>query len=459
MAEVVYLNMQSGNGGIVVDVSRTGLGFQAACPILPDEPMAFRISSQAIQDIEVTGDLVWTDHDRKRGGLRFGSLPVEVRQQIQRWLDEPESQSRNSKDPGSHLPARSTPPAPPPEPDAARRSVADTTGSSSRAWDAPAQRPERAALPTPILPDLHEAPPPSPRRAVPSESARSNAQPDYVPSFPRRQPTWDDIPRSRSTSATIALTAIFAILATIVVLSVVYKKEAGETFIELGQMILGQGHARNAAVTGSPQTVPAATPNASPAPPGPSQNIGAPRSDASNSNQPANDTSPSSADSGTNSPVQDAASASPTSQQPSAGADTKSNSGSTQASAPVAPANGSARAQDVDAGKAASAAIPVEKPKKNPQDQGDGKTELALARDYLERGSPKSRDVAIQLLWVAVGDGNTDAEIELADLYLTGEDGVSRNCTQARILLRAAADTGNEVASQRLSELPNYGCR
>lgn len=458
MAEVVYLNMQSGNGGIVVDVSRTGLGFQAACPILPDEPMAFRISSQAIQDIEVTGDLVWTDHDRKRGGLRFGSLPVEVRQQIQRWLDEPESQSRNSKDPGSHLPARSTPPAPPPEPDAARRSVADTTGSSSRAWDAPAQRPERAALPTPILPDLHEAPPPSPRRAAPSAPARSHAQPDYVPSFPRRQPIWDDIPHSRSTGATIALTAIFAILATIVVLSVVYRKEAGETFIELGQMILGQGHAQNAAVTGSPQNARAVTPNVSPAPPASPQNIGAPKSDASNPSQPANDNSNSSANSRANSPEQ-AASASPNSQQPPAGSDRKSHSGSAQASIPVAPVNGSARAPDTDAGKAASAAIPVERPKKNSQGQGDGKTELALARDYLERGSPKSRDVALQLLWVAVGDGNTDAEIELADLYLTAEDGVSRNCTQARILLRAAADTGNEVASQRLSELPNYGCR
>jgi len=458
MAEVVYLNMQSGNGGIVVDVSRTGLGFQAACPILPDEPMAFRFSSDSIENIEVTGDLVWTDSDRKRGGLRFGSLPVEVRQQIQRWLDEPESQAENSKDRASHSPLRSTPPPPPPEPVMAHRSVAETTASSGRMWEAPPQRAQRAAAPAPVLPELNEAPPPPPRRAAPSEPPRSNMQPEFVPSFPRRQPIWDDIPRSRSTGATIALTAIFAILATIVVLSIVYRKEAGETFIQLGQMILGQGHEQSAAVTGPAQNAPAATPNAPSGAPATSQNPGAPKPDASNSGQSASD-SHSSADSGTNQPAQQAAPPNPSSAQQPASADTKSDSGSAQVPASAASANGSAQTHNTDTGKAASPATSVEKPKKNPQDQGDGKTELALARDYLERGSPKSRDVAIQLLWVAVGDGNTDAEIELADLYLTGEDGVNRNCTQARILLRAAADTGNEVASQRLSELPNYGCR
>ena len=87
ISELIYMNLQSGNGGILVDVSRTGLGFQAAEPIDTTAPVNFRIAAGAIGAIELTGELIWTDRARKRGGLRFGHLPIEVRQQIQNWLE------------------------------------------------------------------------------------------------------------------------------------------------------------------------------------------------------------------------------------------------------------------------------------------------------------------------------------------------------------------------------------
>jgi PilZ domain len=460
MAEVVYLNMQSGNGGIVVDVSRTGLGFQAACPVQPDEPMSFRFSSESIGDIEVTGDLVWTDQDRKRGGLRFGMLPIEVRQQIQRWLDEPESGAGSGSD-HNNAGTRVEPPPSLHEPLLPRRSAEDAGSSASWKREQIPQRLRGSSART-LAPVSIEEPPIASRRQAPAEPRPpEDAQPDFVPSFPRRQRTlteWADAPRSRSTASTVALTAVFAIVATITVLSVVYKKEAGETFIRFGEIILGQRQGQTVATGGAPNPTtdlghPAIPPATVP------KSSQAPASGGDVSNSPASNPSDVASGPVANQTIQAAPSPNaPNSQSP--GTNSSAESRPTQdpatdrdAAAQTSKARSSAGLAATAPAKSSHNAAPTS------EDQGDGKAELALARDYLSRGSPRSRDVAMQLLWVAVGDGNTEAEVELADLYLGGEGGANRNCTQARILLRAAANGGNAVAGQRLEELSNYGCR
>jgi PilZ domain len=461
MAEVVYLNMQSGNGGIVVDVSRTGLGFQAACPIQPDEPMSFRFSSESIHDIEVTGDLVWTDQDRKRGGLRFGMLPVEVRQQIQRWLDEPEPGVGGTSDRNRYGGPKAEPPPSLHEPVLPRRSPEDASSSTSWMREPVPQRLGGSSIHASAPVSIQEPPTASRRNAPVEPRPREDAQPDFSPAFPRRQrlSEWNDVPRSRSIAATVALTAVFAIVATIAVLSILYKKEAGETFIRFGEMILGQRHGQTVDSTGG-----APNPTADSGHPG----IPLPSGPKSPEDPPsAGDASESPATSPANSAT------GPVGSQTIEGAPSpnaaNSQSPGTNSSAESRPTQGLATNSDAvaqtskarpSAGLAAAAPTKsANDAAKTSEDQADGKTELALARDYLSRGSPRSRDVAMQLLWVAVGDGNTEAEVELADLYLGGEDGANRNCTQARILLNAAANDGNAVASQRLEELPNYGCR
>jgi hypothetical protein len=60
-------------------------------------------------------------------------------------------------------------------------------------------------------------------------------------------------------------------------------------------------------------------------------------------------------------------------------------------------------------------------------------------------------------LWIEVGKGNTSAEVTLARLYLIG-GGVTKNCDQARVLLRAAAKKGNTEAISQLSQITRQGC-
>src|SRR4029077_1054601 len=64
-----------------------------------------------------------------------------------------------------------------------------------------------------------------------------------------------------------------------------------------------------------------------------------------------------------------------------------------------------------------------------------GQSELAAALASLRgtNGTPDSSRAA-RLLWAAVGNGNSTAEVLLADLYLRG-DGVAKSCEQGRVLL------------------------
>jgi hypothetical protein len=88
-----------------------------------------------------------------------------------------------------------------------------------------------------------------------------------------------------------------------------------------------------------------------------------------------------------------------------------------------------------------------------------GQSELAAAQGYLN-GANGNRDSAkaARLLWAAVGNGNSTAEVLLADLYLRG-DGVVKNCEQGRILIVAAVKSGNMEAQQKLTNLNATGCK
>jgi hypothetical protein len=96
---------------------------------------------------------------------------------------------------------------------------------------------------------------------------------------------------------------------------------------------------------------------------------------------------------------------------------------------------------------------PPSKPSEDP-----GQTQLALARELLQKGDDTGRQSkAAQLLWQAVEKGNPSAEIELSNLYLLGR-GVPKSCGQARVLLAAAQSRKKEVAQQKLGDFPKYGC-
>jgi len=74
------------------------------------------------------------------------------------------------------------------------------------------------------------------------------------------------------------------------------------------------------------------------------------------------------------------------------------------------------------------------------------------AEEVAKANSASDGAAAAAWLWKAVGRGNPEAPVRLADMYLKG-DGVPRDCAQALVLLRAAAANQNAAARSRLGTL------
>jgi localization factor PodJL len=82
-------------------------------------------------------------------------------------------------------------------------------------------------------------------------------------------------------------------------------------------------------------------------------------------------------------------------------------------------------------------------------------SEYQRGEQYLN-GTGVTQDYAqaAQWFWRSLEAGYTNAALPLANLYLDG-NGVSRSCTQARILLDVAAQKNNTQAIQQLAQLPD----
>jgi hypothetical protein len=90
---------------------------------------------------------------------------------------------------------------------------------------------------------------------------------------------------------------------------------------------------------------------------------------------------------------------------------------------------------------------------------GNGSEELAVAESYLNGTRGKTRDTseAAKWLWRSFGKKNGAAALLLSDLYVRG-DGVPQSCDQARLLLDTATRKGTAGAVERLQNLPARGC-
>jgi hypothetical protein len=89
-----------------------------------------------------------------------------------------------------------------------------------------------------------------------------------------------------------------------------------------------------------------------------------------------------------------------------------------------------------------------------------GERQESVLERQLIRDKPETWDSgeSVESLWGAVQGGSVSAERSLAERFARG-DGVIKNCEQAKVLLRAAANRGSREARLRLYELETQGCR
>lgn len=84
--EVFYVQFGEDTGGIVWNVSESGLGFHAATPMNIAGPMRMRLSPNPENRIEINGTIAWMDEARRYGGLQFIGLTTRTRELIRGWL-------------------------------------------------------------------------------------------------------------------------------------------------------------------------------------------------------------------------------------------------------------------------------------------------------------------------------------------------------------------------------------
>jgi hypothetical protein len=98
----------------------------------------------------------------------------------------------------------------------------------------------------------------------------------------------------------------------------------------------------------------------------------------------------------------------------------------------------------------------VEKPKATPpatDNQEAPVKQATLGADEMAKAKNASDSAAAAAwLWKATAKGNSDAPVQLADMYVKG-DGVPRSCEQAVVLLKTAAEKENARARNRLAAM------
>ena len=84
---LAYLDIGADNGGIVLNISESGVAVHAVS-VLPAEPLVdLRLQlPRSSKRLETKGKVAWTSGTKKEAGVEFIDLPEEVRLEIREWL-------------------------------------------------------------------------------------------------------------------------------------------------------------------------------------------------------------------------------------------------------------------------------------------------------------------------------------------------------------------------------------
>ena len=396
--QLVYLELGRNNGGVMLNLSENGCGFQAISPVERGRTrFAFQISGD--RRIAGEGEVEWTDGVGITGGLRFLDLSEDARRQIQAWLIETNAPDEvgegiepatvsvghgHSRENGAETRAESTPPRepmPPREPPPREsRQYSPYGGTGVLAAEAPA--PGWMHVPMDNLPSLENE-----RERFPLLRGDDG----WGPGPGRSAAFW------RGVAGLMAAGAIAALVAT-------HQSDVGSSLIWLGETLTGKTKASGVSSVDKP----AAPMN--------------PSTDGSTVGTPAK-------------PGPDAASAA---SKTDSGLEQKDGAkiADTMRSEEQTPTKADAPPKSTDRGVSMLEQQPSAKANIDTRYEGE----------------------TVQSLWDAVQAGSVSAEVSLADRFARGQ-GVARNCDQAKVLLRAAANKGNKDARLKLYVLESGGCR
>ena len=428
--QLLYVELGTGNGGILLDVSEEGCGFLSIAPIWDEQPhFAFAIGGG--RQIQGDGKVVWVDKSKKLGGLRFVNASPVFREQVRKWLAEPKvdmPQPQPKAKPSADI-------LKPIEPRPIEHKLTEVPGDSLAKQRRKQLREEaRARM------ELAEHAS-RPAESIKEGDVRAEESRTHGPAAGGlHEQIFLHAPSQRSWLPFLSMpgawkgVAAVALGGVLVVFGTVYREQAGAALMRLGTSLAGkQGQVTPAsensvapAPTVHPAPVEATTAPAEFKPPLVNEGVAdKPRragsaqdakqetvAAAEHKAPPRRTPQPSSTDAERSSPPQVVRKQSPT------------------------PEGTAARKRDSSTLQATAAVLPLETKKKE--------THHATAEQ-------------VQALWSEVEGGDVSAAVALGELYARG-NGVPKSCGQARMLLNSAAKKGSDEARQKLEQLADTDC-
>ena len=123
---LAYVELGENNGGIILNISGSGLAVVSAAPLLPDGSKQLRFRLPGSSDwFEEKGDIAWISESKKNAGILFVDLSEDARNQIMGWVSSetspaefPPEGARDGKKPWRQLemPGILAPQSPPARP-------------------------------------------------------------------------------------------------------------------------------------------------------------------------------------------------------------------------------------------------------------------------------------------------------------------------------------------------------
>ena len=98
-----YLDLGRDNGGIVLNISESGLAVHAVGIFVDNSLLQMRLRLPGSDEqLEATGEVAWTSESKREAGIRFVNPPEQTRMQIQAWVSKQTLSVERESNVGSH---------------------------------------------------------------------------------------------------------------------------------------------------------------------------------------------------------------------------------------------------------------------------------------------------------------------------------------------------------------------
>ena len=228
--QLVYIELESGNGGMMLTISEEGFSFRAVTPVRPSGRIPFSFSINGTEKLQGFGKIEWTKDDGKVAGLQFTDVTTEFLNAVRKWLVKLGGPALYSDPYNNHS---AMPNIGPPEHESAKYPSSETSADADQIH--PGQ-PEVGINIGSGLKSFHTQPHAEVAQTFPRE-VPTRGVPSSAPVLSDWNYAGESPEHLRSHKNGIGITAVAICFVALIVILYGYREAVGQSLITLGQKI------------------------------------------------------------------------------------------------------------------------------------------------------------------------------------------------------------------------------